>query len=464
LQPEHSGKLFGTSGIRGPASNFLDSAFAEKIGHTFASYVGVDGEVLVARDVRVHSEKIQRVLVVALLSGGVDVIDCGVAPTPALLFALKETKASAGVVVSGSHTPAEMAGLLFFLNDTGEMDPRGEASFETLYFSEPWRQSSPPKKGALQSVEVIEPYLSEIAEHVGRIGGYRVVVDPGNGATCATLPKALEMFGCSVTTINGEPDGRFPSRPPNPQPTTLTKLSQTVREMKADLGVATDSDGDRAIFATSDGSVLWGDLTGALFARYELERHGGGTIITTINTSNMIKVLCKDNRGQLIVTRVGPPAIAEALRTNEHVIFATEESGKYIWPDIIRYGDAALASGKLLQIMKGNGMGLDELLGSLPKFHQLKSTLECSDRTKADAMRFIISSWKGNKHGRSSTMDGLKVEYPDLSWFLIRASGTEPLLRCSAEGKSMNEARALLTTATDLAREGIHKAKQAVSD
>jgi len=456
--PSHQG-LFGTSGIRGPATQLSAAGFPEKIGRTFATFLDGRGEVFVGRDVRPHSERIQALLMKGLLDGGVDVTDCGITPTPALLFAQKEAKASGGVMVSGSHTPANIAGLLFFLSDTGEMDPSGQRSFENLYGSKPWNQS-PPTRGSLQSSNIIEQYLREVAERMGRIDGYRVVVDPGNGATCLTLPKALEAFGCQVTTINGEPDGRFPSRPPNPQPSTLNQLSRAVRDANADFGIGTDSDGDRAIFVTSDGIVRWGDATSALFAKQELERRHGGTIVTTVNTSSMLKTLCQEYGGELLVTRVGPPAIAEALRKNKEVIFATEESGKHIWPDIILYGDAALAAGKLLHILKESEMNLEQLLAALPEFYQLKLELECGDALKPEIMKRINELWKGDESTQSSSLDGLKVEYPDLSWFLIRTSGTEPLLRCSAEGRTMNEAKILLTRAKDLTVKAIEEAKE----
>jgi phosphomannomutase/phosphoglucomutase len=272
----------------------------------------------------------------------------------------------------------------------------------------------------------------------------------------------LEAFGCSVTTINGEPDGRFPSRPPNPQPSTLTQLSRVVKESKADFGVGTDSDGDRALFAAADGRVLWGDLTGALFARDELQKRGGGVVITTVNTSNIINLMCKEHEGRLIITKVGPPAIAEALRSTEHTVFATEESGKHIWPNIILYGDAALASGKLLQIMNEQGMSLAELEETLPKLYQLKSAIGCPEDLKAQTMKFVVGLWRGGGRTRISTLDGLKVEYPDLTWFLIRASGTEALLRCSAEGRSLTEAHRLLALANELALEAITKAREGI--
>jgi phosphomannomutase/phosphoglucomutase len=407
-----------------------------------------------------QSKSIQKALMNGLLKGGVDVADCGLVPTPALLFAMKEAEASAGVMVTGSHTPPEIAGVLFFLGDTGEMDSRGERSFEDIYHLAPWRQRPSGLKGSVSSLEVLEAYTKTVETKINGIGGYKVVVDPGNGATCATLGLILARMECKVVTINGNPDGRFPGRSPNPQPSTLTELSKAVKRTKADLGVGTDSDGDRALFATERGRVLWADLTGAIFAKNELKRHGGGTVVSTVNTSSIMKLLCQEYGGRLTVTRVGPPAIAEALRSTENVVFATEESGKHIWPNILLYGDAALSSGKLLQIMQGEDKTLEQLQDALPKFHQSKSTIPCPDQLKAEAMKSIILSWKGNGT-QTSTIDGLKVEYPDSSWFLVRASGTEPLLRCNAEARTPRSTRGLLGKATKLALKGIKMAKEA---
>ena len=148
-----------------------------------------------------------------------------------------------------------------------------------------------------------------------------------------------------------------------------------MKETNADLGVGTDSDGDRALFATEQGRVLWADLTGAIFAKNELKRHRGGTVVSTVNTSSIIKLLSQEYGGKLAVTRVGPPAIAEALRSTQNVIFATEESGKHIWPSTHALRGRGRSTGKLLQIMKSEAMTLEQLQGDLPKFHQFKSTI-----------------------------------------------------------------------------------------
>ncbi len=392
--------------------------------------------MFVGRDVRLHSKRIQSDLMLGLVGGGVNVVDCGLVPTPALLCALKESKASAGVMVTGSHTPAEIGGVLFFLSDTGEMGPNEEGTFERLYWSETTSSRIGGTKGSVTSLEILDSYVRWVEKQIGNVGGYKVVVDPGNGATCATLGRVLEGIGCKVVTINGRPDGRFPARSPNPQPSTLTQLSSMVKETKADLGVGTDSDGDRALFVTERGNVLWGDLTGALLAKEELQKSRAGIVVSTVNTSSILKSLCQKYGGSLKVTKVGPPAIAEALRSTENAIFATEESGKHIWPNLLLYGDAAVSSGKLLQIMKTYGLTLGQLRNGLPRLHQMKTQMQCPDQLKDKAMEFVNLSWKSKGMSRTSTIDGLKVEYPDSSWFLVRASGTEPLLRCNAEARN----------------------------
>lgn len=454
-------RLFGTSGIRGLVDKSLTPELAAKAGLTFATFLENKGTVLVGRDVRPQSQLIQNAVMSGLAAGGVDVLDCGVAPTPAVLFALKKNQLTAALTVTGSHTPASITGLLFFLGDTGEMDDRGEKRFEEIFTSErfcrlPWNEV-----GSVRTLDVLDDYPEQIQKLIGDLGSFCVVVDPGNGAAWATLGAALKWLGCDVITINDHPDGTFPSRSPYPQPSTLGQLSSAVKDAKADLGVGTDSDGDRALFVTELGQVLWGDITGALFTKNELKkRRGGGRIITTVNTSSLIQFLAQEYGGDVTVTKVGPPAIAGALREHRDTIFALEESGKYIWPEILLYGDAAIATGRLLQIMKLEQKSLEELQSELPKFHQLKFALPCPDELKWRALDIAMTMWKETKDVRISTVDGLKVTYSDSSWFLLRASGTEPALRCSAESRKSDEVKRLLDVATKLAQNAITKAKE----
>ena len=451
-------KLFGTSGIRGRVDDFLTPEFAARAGLSFATMLQNRGAVLVGRDVRLSSQPVENALISGLLAGGVDTFDCGIVPTPALLFALKRLRHSGGVMVTGSHTPAPTTGLLFFLADTGEMDEHDEVRFEELFRSEQFKRMPWNEIGSSSSLTILEMYFEELNKELGSLGDYRVVVDPGNGSTWRTLGPVLENAGCQVVTINGKPDGTFPARSPYPQPSTLGQLASTVQDAKADLGVGTDSDGDRALFAKS-GRVLWGDSTCAIFVENELKNHNGGKVITTINTSNVIRVMCEKYGGALTVTKVGPPAMAEALRGEKNALIATEESGKYIWPKVLMYGDAALATGRLLQIMKREQKSLEELESELPKFHQFKSTFPCPEQLKSRALEFAVSEWKSAKDVEVSLIDGVKVNYPNHSSFLLRASGTEPTLRGYAESPNLDEAHKLLEIVNALAQDALAKAK-----
>ncbi|HUK28934.1 MAG TPA: hypothetical protein VLV31_10955 [Candidatus Acidoferrales bacterium] len=450
-------KLFGTSGIRGRIDEFLTPEFAVRAGLAFAAMLQNVGEVLVGRDVRQNSLPIENALISGLLAGGVNVFDCGIVPTPALLFALKKLRHSGAVMVTGSHTPAPTTGLLFFQADTGEMDEHGEVRFEEFFSSKEPKRMSWNEIGSSNPLAILEVYFEELSKELGNLGDYRVVVDPGNGSTWRTLGPVLENAGCQVVTINGKPDGTFPARSPYPQPSTLVQLASTVEEEKADLGVGTDSDGDRALFAMG-GQVLWGDRTCAIFVENELTNKGG-KVVTTINTSNVIRLLCEKHGGTLIVTKVGPPAMAEALRREKSALIATEESGKYIWPKILMYGDAALATGRILRIMKSKQKSLDELESELPKFHQFKSTISCPEQLKARALEFAVKEWRSADGGEVSTIDGVKVNYANYSSFLLRPSGTEPTLRCYAESPDLDEARKLLEIVNRLARDSLAKAR-----
>ena len=451
-------KLFGTSGIRGRLDEFLTPDLAERVCLAFAAFLGNQGTCLVGRDVRPESKLIQKAVMSGLSAGGLTVLDCGVVPTPATLFALKKLQYQAAVSVTGSHVPAPTTGMLFFLDDTGEMDSRGEEHVEEVFRLEQWHKVPRNEEGSIDRLGILDIYQREIQQQLGRLGNYRVVVDPGNGATCATIGRILENLGCEVITINGHPDGSFPSRSPYPHPSTLGQLASAVKDAKASLGVGTDSDGDRALFATKNGQVVWGDITGAIFVENELETHRGGRVITTVNTSSVVQLLCQRYGGTLTITKVGPPAIAGALRDHRDVIFATEESGKHIWPDIILYGDAALATGKLLQIMKRKQRSLEELQSELPEFHQFKSTIPCSERLKSQAFKLILETWKPPEGAQTLTIDGLKITYPNLSWVLVRPSGTESIFRCQSESPDVEEARKLLAMATELVQSAIAKA------
>jgi len=221
---------------------------------------GQGATVIVARDHRPHAQVVEMSLISGLLAGGVNVLEAGVTPTPAVLWSLSELDADGAIVCTGSHTPSEIVGILFFKKDTSEFDRSEEFTFEDIFFNEKYRRVPWNEVGNFEYVDVEDIYVERVLSKVclDRLDGFTVVVDPGNGASSGVLKEIIELAGAEVIAINDVPDPRFPRRDPFPRPQNLEKLGRLVKGINADLGVASDGDGDRAIFAGDNGEVYWG--------------------------------------------------------------------------------------------------------------------------------------------------------------------------------------------------------------
>jgi len=448
-------KLFGTSGIRGKANVEITPEMAAKLGASFASLLDNKGVVAVGRDVRLPAELFQHALVSGLLAGGVDIEDCGPAPTPALLWAVKKMGLDGAVVVTGSHTPPEIIGFLFFMKDTAELSYDESHKFEKIFFAGP-RLLPWNKVGRYSKVEVFDLYLKSILDHVDlrklSSSSLSVVVDPGNGVAALTLGKILQATNIETIAINDEVDGTFPHRDPYPRPEVLSELTRVVKETKADFGVATDADGDRAIFVDEGGGVLWGDVSGSIFVEEALRRRRGGIVVAPINSSQLLKWVCDKYGGKVVYTRVGPPAIVSEIKRVE-AVFGLEESGKYIWPETILYGDPALASLKMLEIISEKQKTLSQLVQEFPKFYTIKRAFHCPNQLKEKVSIKALEEWrKRGEEAEIVEVDGVKIVYPDGSWMLLRPSGTEPVFRAYVESRSSDRAKELAELASSLVR------------
>ncbi len=441
------GKLFGTSGVRGLVDRELTPELATKLGLAFATFLGNEGTVGVAGDNRLTTHILKNAVISGLCAGGVNVIDFGIVPTPALLHAVKEYKLKGAIMVTGSHTPPEINGLLFFLSDTAELTEDEEKVVEDIIFGEEIRRVPWNEVGKVETSDAISPYVNHIVARFGE-GCFsswkpRVVLDHGNGVSVLAAPKVLTLLGCDVININDVMDGRYPSRIPYPKPDTLTLLSRTVREVNATLGVGFDGDADRAIFVDELGTVHWGDVAGAIFAMEELKAKGSGAIVCPINTSRLIEYVVKELGGRVVYTRVGPPAIVKGIKTTKDVVFAFEETGKYIWPWNVLYGDSVLATAIMLKVVERYG-NLSEVVAKLPKFYQFKEAVHCPNELKGKVLKRVKELIKQfNLVGEVIEIDGVKVVLEDGSWILFRPSGTEPVFRCYVEAQSRERAEEL---------------------
>ncbi len=455
-------RLFGTSGIRGTANVEITPEMATKLGVTFASFFGNEGTVAVGRDVRLPAKLLHYAFISGVLAGGVDVEDCGLAPTPAVLWAVKKRGLDGAAVVTGSHTPSEMIGFLFFMGDTAEFSVRESYRFEKIFFNKPkvvaWNEV-----GKCSEVDVSDLYLRSVLEHVDlrkiSSSGFKVVIDPGNGASTRICDKIFQAAGVEVIAINGEPDGMFPNRDPYPRPEVLSELVREVNEHEADIGSATDADGDRAIFVDDEGRALWGDISGCIFVKDVLKKHGGGVITAPVNTSKLIECVCAAHNGKITYTKVGPPHIVSGLKTVK-ALFGMEETGKNIWPETILYGDWALATLKMLEIMAKEQKSLSELVKESPRFYMRKKAFHCPEKLKNAVVMNALEAWKKREEeAEVITIDGAKIVYPDGSWVLLRPSGTEPVFRVYAESQVFTRVEELMKVGSDLVEASLLRAR-----
>ncbi|HYY90441.1 MAG TPA: phosphoglucosamine mutase [Candidatus Dormibacteraeota bacterium] len=434
-------RLFGTNGIRGVVGSSIDANFAYKLGSSVASLF-YGKTILIGRDGRTSSRMLTEAVVAGILAQGNGVHDCGEITTPGLQFLVKLSAGMAGVMITASHNPPEYNGFKVVDLDGVEIARDKEERIERMIASKsptlsknPGQRTSPP--------EPVEPYLSNVMSYVSGkkvSASMTVVVDTGNGVGALTTPVLLRRLGCRVVTINDNIDGRFPGRTSEPRPENLGPLATTVKEEKAAFGVAHDGDGDRAIFVDDAGVIHSGDESLTLIEDEVLGKTPGGKVVTPVNSSMSVAEVAKKRKGKLILTPVGSINVARTMM-REKAILGGEENGGIFYMPHQPVRDGAMATVLILNSILENKMSLSKLMGRLPRFFMAKQKRTCDDKKKAEVMRKIRQKL-GNKV--TSTIDGVRVDLKNRGWFLVRASGTEPLVRTYVEGKTEKDLNELL--------------------
>lgn len=453
------GRLFGTFGVRGVVNESITPEFALKIGMAFGTLLRreqPDKElwVVVGRDTRVSGEMVENALISGLLSVGVNVIKVGIAPTPAIQFACRYFKSDGGVSITASHNPPEYNGIkLLEANGLGLKKER-EAVVEDIYFNGEFERVKWNEIGRLEERDIIRPYIDTIKSRVDvdviRRRKPFVVVDASNGAGSLTLPYLLEELGCKVVSINAHPDGHFPARNPEPNEENLKGFMKIVKALGADFGVAQDGDADRSVFIDENGNFIQGDKTFALVVKAMLEEKGGGLVVTTIATSHIIDEIAREYNGKVLKTKVGDLIVSRALLEHGGLV-GGEENGGVIFPDFVLGRDGAMTTAKIVEIFAKSGKKFSELIGELPEFHQLKTKRHVKGDRKAIVAK--VAEIAAGKY-RIDTTDGTKILFED-GWVLVRASGTEPIIRIFSEAKSESRAEEYLNLGLRLLEEAL---------
>lgn len=446
-------RLFGTNGIRGVVGRDLTPELAQHVGRAVATLWG-RVTVAVGRDTRTSGPMVRDALVSGLLASGVRVLDLGILPSPALQFYVKDRGMAGGLIATASHNPPEWNGIKVVDGQGMEIPREEEEKVEALVASGGFASPAWREVGDVASAgDAVDAYLEAIAAKVdGTMVAARrphVVVDPGHGAACFTTPYLLRSLGCRVTTINAQPDGSFPGRPPEPRPENLAALQALVPALGADLGIAHDGDADRAAIVDERGGFVDGDRLLAWLAG-EVVRARAGVVVTPVSSSSCVEDVVRAAGGRVEYTRVGAPLVARAIYASG-AVFGGEENGGMIFPEHLFARDGGMTAAKVVELLAQGDGPLSKLMGSVPRYHLLKTSAPCPVERRGSVVTRLTALAEGRK---VDTTDGVKV-YGEGGWVLLRPSGTEAILRIYAEGRTHEDAEAMRALGERLVREAL---------
>lgn len=442
--------LFGTSGIRGVIPESISPKLALDLGKALAAHLENSGEVVIGRDSRTSSVMIEDSFSAGLISCGCTVKKLGLVPTPAVGTAVRRFEMDAGVMITASHNPPEYNGLKFFSSSGMAYTPAMEAELEEMYSKEKFEFASWNGVGDVSSADIMEGYINEISEAAELDRKFKVAVDCANGATSIVSPYLLERLGCEVVTVNSQPDGTFPGHPPEPVGENLRDLCKIVRSVKADVGLAHDGDGDRIAAVDERGRVLPGDELLAIMGAYAVGNFGG-KVVTTVDASKIVDEQVSSAGGEVVRTEVGDVSVAREMKSLG-AYFGGEPSGALICGDVHLCPDGPLAGARLLEVMAELGKPLSQASGEIPSYPVIRSKVSCPNDRKSKAMEIVKEQFPSKFKGVSEilTIDGVRLEFKDRSWVLIRPSGTEPYIRVTAEADREERAKSLVDGAKEI--------------
>jgi len=439
-----SRKLFGTNGIRGLVNKELTPQMAVKVGLSIGTFFKKKN-LLVGHDARTSGPMFAKSVISGLTATGCNVFFAGMAPTPALQFAVKNEGFEGGIIVTASHNPAEYNGIKVIWGDGIETSYEQETEIEEIYFEDKAELAEWNKLGTMRELSgVNDRYVEAIKKHVdvARIARkhFHVVVDTANSVGILAAPILLRDLGCKVTSINANIDGTFPGRPPEPRPENLKDIALIVKALGADLGVAFDGDADRSLFVGDTGEIYWGDKTFALIMKHFLLKTPNARIVTPVSSSTLVKDTADAYKGQIIWTKVGSVTVSQTMKKMNAKLGGEENGGVFYGPhQAVR--DGSMTTALILSIMAETGEKISKLISEQPQYFIEKGKVACPEDKKEKVLERIARQVEGLN---VSTIDGVKIWFEDKSAILVRPSGTEPVYRLYAEAKSQTRALKLV--------------------
>ena len=435
------GRLFGTDGARGIANSELTCEIAMNIGRAAAFVLTRENvkhpKILIGKDTRASSNMLEMALAAGLCSVGADVVLAGVVPTPAVAYLISDCGADAGVMISASHNPCEYNGIKLFNNSGYKLPDSIEEEIETLVLDD----ISPikfPTGGDVGNVFIRHDYIDKYIDHIVnstdvRLDGLKIALDCSNGSASYTAQRIFKALGAELHIMHANPDGENINA--NCGSTHMNGLIDYVNAYGMDLGLAFDGDSDRCLAVDEKGNLIDGDKLIAVFAK-ALKEQGklkNNTAVVTVMTNIGFKLFAKENGINIAETGVGDRYVLEEMLKNDFVI-GGEQSGHIIFKDFATTGDGQLTGVQFASIMARTGKTASELASAMQVFPQTMINVSASPELKA-----LLKTDNDIKNA----INEVSSKLGDEGRILVRASGTEPLIRVMLEGKNIKEIAAM---------------------
>ena len=440
-------QIFREYDIRGVADRDLTDELVYALGLALATMLpaGPKKRLALARDCRVSGERLHAALLRGLIEGGVHVVDAGVGPTPMLYFAAHHLDVDGGIMITGSHNPAEENGFKMM---------RGRASFfgaDIQALRAKIEAGDLPRTpgGKVESIDVTDDYVDAATKDIERPKSpISVVLDAGNGAGGPLGLMALRKIGVEPEALYCEMDGLFPNHHPDPTvPKNLDALVKRVKETGARVGLAYDGDADRLGAVDANGEIVWGDKLMILFSRTVLAQNAGAAILGEVKCSQTLYDDIAKHGGRPIMWKTGHSLIKTKMK-EEHALLAGEMSGHLFFADrYFGYDDAIYASLRLVELLSKTGKTMGELLADVPKTVTTPELrVDCPDDIKFDIVKAVTETFRKRGNQVDDT-DGARIAFGNGAWGLVRASNTGPVLVMRFEAHDEGE---LLKVRTDV--------------
>lgn len=428
--------LFGTSGIRGDDKKLFTRQFCFDIGRTFCKFLDsheVKGNMAIGMDTRESSQRIKDDIIDGLLYERRTVVDEGISPSPAMNYILiADSSISGSIMVTGSHIRAGFNGVKFFYDKKEllkEHEKEIEKKYDDIKEKIDYKEQGKICKGDMLHREnrANELYQEMLFNMTGSYPGWKIVLDLGNGCQSKIMPELFQKLNIDSIIINYNTHSDFFIARDTETEDAVKDLQEKVKEVNADLGIAFDGDGDRAVFVDEDGKFIPGDYSGALIAKYS----DTPFVIAPINVSQVVEHIGKP----VIITKVGSPYVVKAIEENG-ATFGFEANGGCISKEVMLSRDAGSTTIKILNILNDNNKTLRELIGEFPQLYLSRAKIDCP----TNIYPTILESVKNKFKGIIEDIDGIKIWKDDQSWLLFRPSSNAPEFRVFAEATTQDAA------------------------